>query len=150
MRLNVDVANSLNWNRLGSWNLTSERTEAGRVIPIPPVSASGPSPLILAGGLSPGVPNRWQLAAWCQPAINVNPGSTAIPLGEAVLKRSAVLLNRWSLIQCQQFDGVTQYIYTFTPAPWLGAVYLEAWWYDGPINSDIQDSLIELLARTST
>lgn len=147
-RLNVDLTDSLNWNRFVNADLTAERRESGAIVPIPPISATAPSPLILVAGQSPTAPANWQLAAWCQPAISVNPGSLAGFMGLGFLPRQAVLLNNYALIQCPQFEGASNYLYKFTPVPWLGALYLEAWWYDGPVTTDVQNGITELLQRS--
>lgn len=142
--LKVDLADSLNWNRLGTWNLESSDKRAGRIVPIPPVSAVAPSPLVLAACSAPDIPAHWRLGAWCYPFVSVNPGSTAGFVGLGALPRHAVLLDNYALIKCQQFEGVTNYIYQFQPVRYIAEIVIEAWWYDGTTDTDIQEILRSL------
>jgi hypothetical protein len=131
--LQVDLTDSLNWNRLGAWRLQAEIRESGAFAPILPVSAIAPSRLILAAGFNDEAPAHWQLAAWCTASVSVNPGSTAQGIGLAFLPRQSVRLNGYSLILLPEFAGVTNYAYVFNPVRWLPSMTLEAWWYDGVI-----------------
>lgn len=131
--LRVDLTNHLNWNRLGTWFVEGERRESGRFAPPPPVSAVAPSPLILVGGINHEAPSAWTLAGWCQASISCDPGSTASLFGLATLPRQAISLNRFALILQPQFEGVSQYVYTFYPAKWFPNLTIEAWWYDGAV-----------------
>jgi hypothetical protein len=131
--LQVDLTNSLNWNRLGTWRLQAEMRESGAFAPILPVSAIAPSRLILAAGFNQAAPAHWQLAAWCTASVSVNPGSTAQGIGLAFLPRQSVRLNGYSLILLPEFAGVTNYVYVFNPVRWLPELTIEAWWYDGDV-----------------
>lgn len=133
MALNVDLTNHLNWNRLGLWQLESERRESGNFTPLVPFSVVSPSPLILAAGFNPDVPAHWFAAAWVTPSVSVDPGSLAQGVGLAIVSSHPVPLNRYALIEFPRFVGVTNYVVTFQPVRYISKFTLEAWWYDGEV-----------------
>jgi hypothetical protein len=145
--LQVDLTNSLNWNRLGLWTLQATQRESGLYNPLPLVSAVAPSPLILVAGFVADAPSRWFTAGWVNPSVSVDPGSTAGGFNLGLLSGHRFPLNRYGLFQFPQFAGVTNYLYTFTPQPYFPQMTIEAWWYDGAVQTDVQQDLAAIKAQ---
>jgi hypothetical protein len=150
MTYQVDLTESLNWNRLGTWNLTAQLGQDGRYQPIPPVSAVAPSPMILVASESVNARPSWRIGGWVQPAITVNPGSTASFINLGVLPQSVIPLDRYSLVCSPQFQGLFQYAYTFYPANWFRSIKIEAWWYDGPVITDEIAKLDQIISELNS
>jgi hypothetical protein len=143
----IDPRNSLNWNRLGRWNLNARPNGKGGFEPIDPVTAAAPSPLILVGASTENIPFRWRWAGRFECLIEVNPGSLTEFFNLARVARRAIPLGNLGLYRFPQYENVSLYYYTFFPGARFSQMYLEAWWYDGEIQTDVQAGIEYLVAN---
>lgn len=145
-RFDLTIDQSNQWDRLFAQAFQVEQVNESRYIPIPNwVSPTFSKRLILVGSLNPSAPPRWFTGAYCSVEVQVNQGTqTALPPW-AVLEIHPIPLRKFKWIMLPDIPNA-QFRLSFAFPVWHRQIFLEAWWYNDTVSTDVQQALQNIQA----
>lgn len=140
-----DFGNNLNWNlALRQTYLAQPHPELlNEHLPIPAITLSIDSHVLLIGASSSKAKPNWYLAGRASSRLLFSPSSTSDFLATVQSSsRYKIGLNRLNLIRFTDYD-LTPYLLEIQIASWHQDMYLEVWKYSGDLG-DVQTSLTRI------
>lgn len=145
-----DFANNLNWDLILRQNYlaTNITTDGNNFVPIPTITVSVNSQVLLIGAKSNNAKPGWYKAGYVASKMPFSPSSTGeftIPIQTS---RSIKFgLNRLTLLRFTDY-GIIPFLLEINISKWHKDMLLEIWGYSGNLG-DIESSLEEIKARLS-
>jgi len=143
-----DLTNNLNWDLVlrNTYKATVNPNTRSGFNPIPPVTVTVDSYILLVGARNENAKPHWFLAATVYPRLLFSPSSTSQFLG-IVQSQSGIRLglDRLTLVQFKDFH-LLPYLLEIRVPKWHEEMMLEVWKYTGSIE-DIQSELSKLEAK---
>lgn len=138
-----DFGNNLNWDLALRQTYTARPaspTNPDIFVPIPALTVSVDSTVLLIGARNQFAKPRWYLAGSASRRLLFSPSSTSEFVAAVSSQgKISIGLNRLTLINFRDFN-LTPYLLEINIARWHREMYLEVWKYSGSI-ADIENSL---------
>lgn len=144
----LDLGNNLNWNLALKTDLNAVPTGvADEFYSLPPRFFGSPSNIVLIGVRSEKSKPRWKLGARVQVRANIgNFDSTSAFAGLITVYNTNILLSELKLLHWRKYPS-DNYTVRLSFPYWLSHVYVEAYWYDGPVSDNHEQLLNEINSK---
>jgi hypothetical protein len=146
-----DFNNSFNWNLAlrNTYNAVPITADGEQFQPIPVITVTVTSRILLIGARNLYAKPNWFLAAKVNPRLFFSPSSTSQFLPAiASYPRVKIGLGRLNLVRFNSFD-LPEYVLEITPEKWHKQLMLEIWQYTGELG-DLETNLARIETKINS